>query len=496
MKYKYTFAFGTSLAITALGLTWGCVDDEVEVEPEAAQFRASVEPIVLPGNPDCPDGTHELIKIEPVQSGSYMVNGDVITIDVDGVYFAWTSTHGIDAVIAKGGPNANLYNYDDPLNPGGEEAFSDTELSAPINPMTQTPYGLSHITFCYDLDLSVHKTAEASFARKWVWDIRKDGDQTNLLLALGQHFIVNYVVNLMATPVDSGFSVHGLITVTNPASVAATITSIVDQLSNGTNVPVDCGGIGFPHTLAAGATLECNYWQSLPDGTAGTNTVTVTTTGPVGGGSATADFTFGDPDTVLDECVTVVDDPIGPLGVVCQDQLGPGDEFSYPYTIVGDQCGVSSFTNTAEFTTHDTGATGSDDHTVVIEVPCDEGCTLTPGYWKTHSIYGPARPADETWNLLPNGPDTAFFGFGMSYIEVLWMAPRGDACKILAHAYIAAELNQLNGADTSAIADDLAEAAAVLSDCPGQTKRTKITALAGRIDRYNNGLTGPGHCSE
>jgi hypothetical protein len=493
MKHKYTFAFGTSLAITALGLSWGCVEEEVE--PETAQFRASVEPIVLPGNPDCPDGTHELIKIEPVESGSYMVNGDVITIDVDGVYFDWTSTHGIDAVIVKGGPNANLYYYDDPLNPGGAEAFSDTELSAPINPMTQTPYGLSHITFCYDLDLSVHKTAEASFARRWLWDIRKDGDQTNLLLALGQPFIVNYVVNLMATPVDSGFSVHGLITVTNPASVAATITGIVDQLSNGTNVPVDCGGISFPYTLAAGATLECSYWQSLPDGTAGTNTVTVTTTGPVDGGSAMADFTFGAPDTVLDECVTVVDDPIGPLGMVCQDQLGPGDEFSYPYTIVGAQCGVSSFTNVAKFTTNDTGAMGSDDHTVVIEVACDEVCTLTPGYWKTHSSYGPA-PADETWELLPDGPDTPFFGTGMSYIEVLWMPPRGDACKILAHAYIAAKLNQLNGVDTSTIDDDLAKAEELLNQCPGDYPRSEIIALAQRLDDFNNGLVGPPHCSE
>jgi hypothetical protein len=493
MNYKYTIALGTAIAITSLSLTWGCVGHEAD--SESAQFRASVEPVLVPGNPDCPEGTHELIKIEPVESGSYMVNGDIVTISVDGLYFDWTSTHGIDAVIAKGGPNANIFNYDDPLNPGGEEAFSDTDLSAPINPETQMPYGLSHITFCYDVDLEVHKTAEASFARTWVWDITKTGDQTSLLLTLGQHFIVNYVVNLMAEPIDSDWAVHGLITVTNPADVDATITEIVDQLSNGTDVPVDCGAISFPHTLAPGATLECSYWQNLMSGTDGSNTVTVSTDGPVDGGSFTAEFAFGDPDTVLDECVTVLDTPIGPLGTICQDQLGDDDEFAYAHTIVGEQCGMSSFTNVAKFTTNDTGAMGSDDHTVVIEVACDEVCTLTPGYWKTHSIYGPA-PADDTWELLPEGADTEFFGSGMSYIEVLWMPPRGDACKILAHAYIAAKLNQLNGVDTSTIADELAKAEELLHACPGDYPRSKIIALAELLDDFNNGLIGPEHCSE
>jgi hypothetical protein len=35
--------------------------------------------------------------------------------------------------------------------------------------------------------------------------------------------------------------------------------------------------------------------------------------------------------------------------------------------------------NTAEFTTNDTGTTGSDDATVLLNVPC-EGCT--PGFWQ------------------------------------------------------------------------------------------------------------------
>jgi hypothetical protein len=41
----------------------------------------------------------------------------------------------------------------------------------------------------------------------------------------------------------------------------------------------------------------------------------------------------------------------------------------------------------------------------LIEVMVPGGCTLTPGYWKTHSKYGPAK-YDTTWAL--KGEDTPF----------------------------------------------------------------------------------------
>ena len=74
------------------------------------------------------------------------------------------------------------------------------------------------------------------------------------------------------------------------------------------------------------------------------------------------------------------------------------------------------------------------------------GCSLTPGYWKNHSQYGPA-PYDATWAQV--GEDTIFFLSNQTWYEVLWTAPKkGNAYYILAHAYIAAYLNELNGADT------------------------------------------------
>lgn len=94
------------------------------------------------GNPQCSDfRLEELVRFDPPASGT----AAGVTIDVDdaGVYFDWASETPIDLVIVKGGPAASLYWYEPP-------AVSDEGLSAPINDNTGEPYGLSHISFCYD----------------------------------------------------------------------------------------------------------------------------------------------------------------------------------------------------------------------------------------------------------------------------------------------------------------------------------------------------------
>jgi hypothetical protein len=107
-----------------------------------------VAPTQAPGNPACPAGTTTL-KIEPVADGTFTDGTLTVTIDVrdtaDGQVFDWTSNIGVDQVIVKGGPNANIYTYD-------PEATSDTGLHAPINPNNDRFFGLSHISFCYDAD--------------------------------------------------------------------------------------------------------------------------------------------------------------------------------------------------------------------------------------------------------------------------------------------------------------------------------------------------------
>ena len=143
----------------------------------------------------------------------------------------------------------------------------------------------------------------------------------------------------------------------------------------------------------------------------------------------------------------------------------------------------------------------------VLLTTTDLGCTLTQGYWKTHSIYGPASKPNDTWDLiLPDGPDTYFFFSGQTYIEVLNTPPKkGNAYYILAHQYIAAELNFLDGAGIPSAVQEAFDEATILFDNEDNTPRNigklkgndplrmDFIRLGGILEGYNS---GPGHCDD
>ena len=155
---------------------------------------------------------------------------------------------------------------------------------------------------------------------------------------------------------------------------------------------------------------------------------------------------------------------------------------------------VYKFINVAWLINNKTGTKVEDEHTVTIDVPC--GCTLTPGYWKTHSKYGPA-PYDPTWALI--GEDTTFFLSGKTWYQVINTAPKGgDAYYILAQAYIAAKLNYAAGASPR-VNDQIAFAESFFSTYgPGdklpKSVRDAAIAAAYILDQYNNGYLGVPHC--
>jgi hypothetical protein len=370
--------------------------------------------------------------------------------------------------------------------------------------------------------LTVTKDADPSFTRTWNWTIDKSADQTELLLSEGQLFTVNYQVTVDATSSDSNHAVTGNIAVINPAPIDALLNGVTDIVSPAIVAPVECG-VTFPYTLASGGTLNCTYTADLPDDADRTNTATATLQNhdydSAGDGtpSGTTDFSgsaevsFSDaPDVELDECIDVSDTNVGVLGTVCADVAPQTFNYSLDFGANPDAdvllvCGDNSHDNTASFVTNNNGATGSSDWTVNATVACEQGCTLTPGYWKTHSDRGPA-PFDDTWNLLGSAEDTVFFLSGTSYYEVLWTSPGGNAYYILAHAYIAAELNMLNAASVPAAVQDAFDDATALFNTytPAQigalkgnrAPRPEFISLAGILDAYNNGISGPGHCSD
>lgn len=137
---------------------------------------------------------------------------------------------------------------------------------------------------------------------------------------------------------------------------------------------------------------------------------------------------------------------------------------------------------------------------VQLEAACVDGCTLTLGYWKTHSEYGPAGSADPAWDLLPDGADTPFFTSGQSYYQVLWTPAKGNAYYILAHQFVAATLNELAGATiTGGTAEVFAVAEGWLADHDSddpfwKANRSYVTYKAGILDDFNNGLREVPHC--
>jgi hypothetical protein len=494
MRLKFFVAASAALAAA------GC-------EMQSASFAIEDEGIgapasfVVEGNPTCAElfpGTFEL-KIEPVVSGTYAVPGMDANVEIstDGTHLSFEASIGMTAVLMKGGPRANVYHYEPP-------ATSDEGLVSPDNASGE-PAAISHVSFCYEFAVEVAKTAHTRFTRTHAWEIGKDGDETELLMRPGQHHEVNYVVTLSQAFEDSAYAVQGEITVRNPAPVAATLESVTDTFL-GEAIPVDCG-VSFPHELAAGETLVCTYAAELDAPVSGDNIAVVETSGAVNGGAATAavDFDAADVDAV-DACVDVDDSLVGALGTVCVGDDPATFEYDYIVSVTDAHCEGLVVENIASFVASDSGATGEASHLVEVEVACETGCTLTQGYWKTHSSYGPAKKTDETWDLV-GGPDAPFFLSGQSYYEVLWTAPRGNAYYNLAVQYIAAELNLLAGAASGDVTDELAQATELLetytpaevgalSGQEGRALRGLILSIAATLDAYNNGLIGPGHCSE
>jgi hypothetical protein len=116
----------------------------------------AVAPSFVSGNPSCEGGA----KIDPVTSGAYAVNFDgfagTITITVvntaSGPTFTFetdNASHVVTSVYAKGGPNANLYDYFGGLGVG---LAHDDGLRSPFGagPSGSKSFGLSHLCFFTD----------------------------------------------------------------------------------------------------------------------------------------------------------------------------------------------------------------------------------------------------------------------------------------------------------------------------------------------------------
>ncbi len=315
--------------LLTLGLVGACGDGELVAPPQAddvPQFVpvpvfsvSGVEAIRVAGNPTCavlnlddvnfPTITSDFeFKIDAnpgligpggetytltsgtqhshqtqLQGGAPSDNINTVTIlNSDGVYFDWSATLGIDAVIVKAGTNGDSYVY-------SPEAFEDARLLSPDSK------DISHISFCYDYELTAEKTAAAEYTSTYTWDITKTVDESSHVGFLGNPFLSTYTVSVDQMITESDHKVVGDITVSNPTPFEVTFS--ISDLVDGTEAIVTCAE---GNTLAAGATTTCTYEAGLDGQIDGTNTATVTSDNvDVDGAEASAGYAFGEPTTIV-----------------------------------------------------------------------------------------------------------------------------------------------------------------------------------------------------
>ncbi len=130
------------------------------------------------------------------------------------------------------------------------------------------------------------------------------------------------------------------------------------------------------------------------------------------------------------------------------------------------------------------------------------GCTLTQGYWKTHSLDPTGQNSDE-W---PPAVESGGLTLGtVSYDEpqllsILNTPAAGNGLIVLAHQLIAAKLNIANGADASSLGTAISDADALIGGLvvppvgSGFLKPALTSVLTTTLTDYNEGAIGPGHC--
>jgi len=391
-----------------------------------------VEPIFIDGNPSCAtlnadntgfpnvtsnfgfkiggsaDGDYPLTSFYGELTGGALADefNWVSILNSDGYSFDWLASLGIDAVIVKGGPNADAFVY-------VPEDTADTMLHPPVNPSTGEYYGISHIEFCYDYEFSAVKTANTSYTRTYSWTIDKSVDPDTHTGFAGDSFTSDYDIVVDQSYVDSDFAVSGTITVTNPSPFTAGF-SVADSVG-GTAASVSCP----TYSLAPFTSTTCTYSAGLAAKADGTNTATITSlTAGIGGATATAGYTFGAPTTIVGyETVNVSDTfpyPGGTpeaLGSASSDTTFDNDQdFECPTTAASYTNGYYTYTKVNRAQIVETGQ--YDETTVTVHCYLPQVTkTAVASYDETHTwtldktvnpLYQSGYPGDVlpwTWRI-------------------------------------------------------------------------------------------------
>ena len=127
-------------------------------------------------------------------------------------------------------------------------------------------------------------------------------------------------------------------------------------------------------------------------------------------------------------------------------------------------------------------------------LPCNPGqnCTYTQGYWKNHS---------DVWPLQSLTLGAVSYNQSQ-LLQILNRPAQGNGLLILAHQLIAAKLSIANGADPTAVQQDVINADNMVGGLivppigNGYLSPSQTSELTETLTEYNEGTIGPGHCAD
>ena len=313
------------------------------------------------------------------------------TFSVSGGTVTYNGSHDFDSNKIRLMPYANT------TNPGGVYILAICSLADgyPVDP-SSCKYDAFKVqeegTVTQASALTVTKDASGGYDNTFTWTITKSVDKTTVKQVGGSATFTYTITVTHDGGTISNVKVSGTISVFNPNldqsnnTVPVDITSVTDQLSDGTTCTVTNGGSQTLTQAKTDFAYSCTL-SGLPQGELD-NTATVSWPSQFLDNGASldagsADFTFSNisfTENKIDESVNVTDSYAGTLGTVTVGDANP-TTFTYSRTINIPANGCLSYDNTATFTTNDTGATGSASQTVTVCGPANTGA-LTIGFWK------------------------------------------------------------------------------------------------------------------
>ena len=221
-------------------------------------------------------------------------------------------------------------NWQNGGNSGGYDIFNTATLSGTL---TAEEDSATIRVNCYRL--GIRKTAETSYVLTTTWDIAKTVDQPTVDLFDGDSRPVTYTVAITNTGAISGsWRVDGTLTISNPAPMTASISSISDILNESfSGVVSSCAPDS--NSIEPNSEITCDYFIDLSNAGAinGENVAMVVLVNMPSGATAftgTQAVDFGEANvTPVNTSVSVNDSFAGDLGSF----TGAGSQATYTRTL-------------------------------------------------------------------------------------------------------------------------------------------------------------------